>query len=363
MTPACDPCLTRSWLLGALSGHLERGRGRILNLLGLANDELIAAVAGRRGAEIRRRLEGVDPQLARAQAKRLGLELVCRCQASYPSRLRALAEPPRVLHVAGMDRLLECIESETVAVVGSRQASPYGVGVARSLARGLTAAGIPVISGMATGVDSAAHEGALELAGRDGAGRTLTVLPGGADLPYPRSNRRLYRRLQRHGAVISELPPGVPVRSWMFRARNRIIAALASMTIVIEAGEHSGSLVTAHFAHELTRELGAVPGRVTSGLSSGPHALLRAGAHLIRGAQDVVDVLFEAGSRAAPLDERPQLDAEQQALLGAIAEGHDTAAALTRRGILPERGLAALATLELLGYLERGPGGRFLVLP
>ena len=363
MSSACEACLARSWLLGTLAGHLDPVRNRIITLLGLDDEALIAAVAGRRRANFRRRLRNFDAERALGQAEQAGLELICRCAPGYPVGLRALAAPPAVLYVGGgLERLLMASRTESVALVGSRQASSYGVGVARALARGLATAGLTVISGMASGVDAAAHQGALEALDRRGAERTIAVLPGGGDVPYPRSGRRLYRRLRQDGAIVSELPPGAPPRSWMFRARNRVIAALASMTVVVEAGERSGSLVTAGFARDLGRPLGAVPGRITSGLAAGPNELLRQGAQLVRGAQDVLDVLFAAGVRPAPVDDRPELDSDAQALLGAIADGHDTAAALARRGIVPERGLAILATLELAGYVERGPGGRFGVI-
>jgi DNA processing protein len=336
----------------------------VIPLLGLDDEELVAAVAGRRRDEFRRRRQAFDPELARGGAARRGLELVCRCSPAYPARLRGLAAPPAVLHIAGGSaRLMEAAEGEAVAIVGSRRASAYGIAVARSLARGLAASGVPVISGMAVGIDAAAHGGALVVAGRPAAGRTLAVLAGGADRPYPRANRGLFRRLREEGVVLAELAPGTPPRSWMFRARNRVIAALASMTVVVEAGERSGSLVTADFARELGRPRGAVPGQVTSSLAAGPNQLLREGAHLVRGAQDVLDVLFETGARAAVIDDRPELDREQRAVLAAIADGHDTPAALARRGILPDRGLATLASLELAGYIRRGAGGRFARLP
>jgi DNA processing protein len=192
---------------------------------------------------------------------------------------------------------------------------------------------------------------------------TVAVLPASADRPYPKANRRLYRELLTLGAAVSELPPTTRIRSWMFPARNRIIAGLTGMTVVVEAGTRSGSLVTARLARELGRPLGAVPGRVTSPQSTGSNALLKDGAALVRGAQDVLDLLFETGSRIAPVDYRPQLNPELSALLQAIGAGHDTAGALSRRGLLGERGLAALATLELSGYVRREAGGRYGVVP
>jgi DNA processing protein len=356
---ACDRCLERAWLLGRISGHLDRVRGEIEEVLMLASDELIAAVGGRRRAELRRRLRGFDASAARRREAAAGIELICHCDPAYPVRLAQLTSPPAVLHVAGgLNRFLELAAADPVAIVGARRTSSYGVEVARSLGRGLACAGVTVVSGMALGIDSAAHAGALS-----SGGPTIAVLPGAGDSPYPRARRALYRQLIASGAAVSELPAGVAVRRWMFPARNRIIAALATMTVVVEAGARSGALLTAAFARDLGRPLGAVPGRITAPQAVGPNGLLADGAHLVGGPQDVLDAVFGTGARVASTDDRPQLNAEQRALLGAIADGHDTAAALSSAGVAADAGLAALASLELAGYIRRGPGGRFAVVP
>lgn len=355
----CCACLSRPWLLGALSGHLDQQRAQIDELLALGDRELIAAVGGGLRHELEHTLEQLDADSVRCRALDAGLEPICRCDSAYPERVRALPSAPRVLYVAGgVERFTALANADPVAVVGARRASPYGTEVARSLGRGLASTGVTVLSGMALGIDSAAHDGALS-----GEAQTIAVLPGPADAPYPRSSRRLYRRLVSSGAAVSELPPGVPVRRWMFPARNRIIGALAAMTVVVEAGERSGALLTAAWARELGRAVGAVPGRVTSSQSSGPNRLLAEGATVVRDPQDVLDALFGVGARVARADPRPELDDESRVLLRAIADGHDTAAALSRAGLAPDRGLAALASLELAGYVRRGPGGRFAVVP
>lgn len=368
---ACDACLRRSWLLGALAGHLEPVRADIVELLELGDEDLVAAVGGRRRDELMRRHHGFAAADARTEADAAGIELICRCDPGYPPRLQDLPSAPAVLHVVGgLKRFLAADASEPVAIVGSRRASEYGTGVARSLGRALAAAGVPVISGMAAGIDSAAHDGAL-VGGPPAAGQlgwaggapTVAVLPGPADEPYPRQARGLYRRLVRQGSAISELPPRVRVRNWMFLARNRIIAGLSVMTVVVEAGPESGALLTGRHAAELGRAIGAVPGRVTALQAAGPNRLIRDGAHVVSSAQDVLDLLFEAGTRTASVDDRPGLSAELRALLAAIEAGHDTAAALLRHGVVAERGLAALASLELSGYVRRGAGGRFTVMP
>ena len=362
MTAACPACLRRTWLVGELAGHLDPVRSGIIDLLALEDEELLAAVGGRHRRRLAERRCSVDPAEVRCRAERAGLEMICRCDPHYPQRLRDLPAPPAVIHVAGgLDRFLDTVGNDPVAIVGSRRASAYGIGAARSLARGLAAAGVPVISGLAMGIDSAAHQGAL--AARTATAPTIAVLPGSASEPYPRAAGNLYRQLVTVGLAVSELPPNVSVRRWMFPARNRIIAALAAMTIVVEAPARSGALGTARLAQELERRLGAVPGRITTAQAAGPHGLIKDGAHLIDSPQAVLDLLFDAGARIAPVDERPELTNELQALLHAIEDGHDTPGALRRHGVLPEQSLAALASLELAGYVQRGPGGRFTLVP
>jgi DNA processing protein len=356
---ACERCLSRAWLLGRLASHLETARSRIEPVLRLADNQLLAAVGGPHRAQIEEELEHLDADQVRARAECAGLELVCRCDPAYPLRLRAVPSAPAMLHVAGgLERFLALADQDPVAIVGARRPSAYGLDAARWLGRSLARAGVAVLSGMALGIDSAAHAGALAA----GAG-TVAVLPGSADRPYPAGKRSLYRRIKDCGAVVSELPPGTAVWRWMFPARNRIIAALASTTVVVEAGERSGALVTARFARELGRPLGAVPGRVVTPQAAGPNALLATGAYVVRGPQDVLDQLFGAGVRSAVRDDRVELPPELRTLLAAIADGSDTTGALARAGFPTEQGLAALASLELAGYVRRGAGGRYSVVP
>ncbi len=356
---ACDDCLARAWLLSRLAAHLDPVRGRLAELLALPDEELIEAVGGQHRDAVRRELDRFDPADARARVDSAGLEAICCCHGRYPDRLRELEPPPAVLHVAGeLQRLLELVGEDPVAIVGARRASSYGTEVARSLGRGLGAAGVTVISGMALGVDAAAHAGALA-AGAP----TVAVVPAGAERAYPPAKRALHRQIQAKGAAISELPPGSDVWRWMFPARNRLIAALTAMTVVVEASERSGSLVTARVAGELGRPIGAVPGRVTSPLATGPNGLLASGAHVVRGPQDVLDQLFGEGVRAIRLDDRAPLEPRLDDLLTAIANGADTQSALGRAGLDVAEGLAALASLEIAGYVRREQGGRFTVLP
>jgi DNA processing protein len=193
----------------------------------------------------------------------------------------------------------------------------------------------------------------------------VAVLAGGADVPYPASKRRLYAQLVERGCVVSELPPGFTAYRWCFPARNRIIAALGDLTIVVEAAERSGSLITADLAARLGREVAAVPGAVTSPGAAGTNALLRDGATLVRSAADVLDALFGVGAAPAPPQRRVDtLEAPLRTLLDAVAHGRDTVAALA--GASPDQADAALVgltELELRGLVRREPGGRYAVVP
>ena len=286
-----------------------------------------------------------------------GLEALCRCDAAYPAALADLGGPPAVLYVAGgRARFCDLVQGGVVAVVGTRRPSAYGVEVAHRIARGVSASGLALASGMAAGIDASAHRGALA-----GGGRTLAVLPGCAGDPYPRANRRLHERILGSGVAISEVGAGAPVRRWSLLARNRIIAALAQLTVVVQGSERSGALVTAAMAGELSRPVGAVPGSVLAPQSQGPHSLLMAGAVLVRGPQDVLDALYGVGARPAAAPAVSALAPEQRALLEAIAAGADTVTALERRGREGVQLLSALAALELAGCLRRTPGGRYVV--
>ena len=361
-TGACAECLRRSWLVARLGPQLEiaRRRGRDLPLIfDLSDARLIAAIAGDTRPFVQDEYNRFDPDGAAARCCTAGVATICRCDPQYPRRLAVAPGSPAVLHVAGgRERLIALAASEAVSIVGARRGSAYGLEVARSLGRSLGAAGVTVISGMALGIDSAAHAGAL-----DAAGATVAVLPAGAERPCPASKRALYRQILRTGVAVSELPPGGESRRWTFPARNRIIAGLSAMTVVVEAAERSGSLITAGVAEDLGRKLGAVPGRVTSALSAGTNDLLARGATVVRDAGDVLDAVFGAGVRDVPgpgeLDPvRPEL----RDLLDEIGAGRDTLGALVDSGRTVEQTLTALAELEVGGHIRRGAGGRYVAV-
>ncbi len=348
---ACADCLRRARLLAHLAPYIEKiatgevGR-RSPELLRLSNEDLAAAAAPGAAGRILREVAAVSEGKLREELAAAECWACCRHDERYPVGLRDAADAPWALIGRGDPGLLEWLEPQgAVTVVGSRRASAYGRQVARELARELSAAGLLVVSGLAFGIDGCAHRGALE------AGTTVAVLGCGADVAYPNSHRGLWRQVCEAGLVLSELPPGTGAWRWTFPARNRIMAALAGMTVVVEAALRSGSLITADLAADLGRDLGAVPGPVNARGSAGTNDLLAGGACLVRDAQDVLDGMLGPGVRRA---ERagPTLEPELLAVLDTVERGDDTADAVaTALDLTGAEAATALATLESLGYL------------
>ena len=319
---ACDACLRRCALVAALAPHIEHARRshrHIAELLALADDALLAALAGGRRGELERRHEAFEPDAQRERIARRGLRAICRHAGDYPPRLSHTADAPPVLHVAGDPARLAALcehDAPAVAIVGARRASHDAIEVARGLARGLAAAGVVVVSGMALGVDSRRARGRARGRGpdADGAGgRRRRALPAQQARAVPGDRRRRRR-------AVSEMPPGFRPFRWCFPARNRTIAALATLTIVVEATERSGSLITAELAQDLGRAVGAVPGPVTSPRSAGSNALLRDGALVIRHAQDALDEALGVGVASAVAERRAaDLRGPLRALLQRVA--------------------------------------------
>lgn len=365
---ACDDCLRRAWLLGMLADHLDRGR-RHAGALALCDGDLIAGFGGAGAPELARRHRAFDPRRARERVGQAGLRSACRHGGGYPSRLRDLGDAPAALFIAGRAEGLAALDAEhdiapAVAVVGARRCAGEGDGVAHALGHGLAAAGVCVVSGMALGIDSAAHRGAVR-APRPGPLRgtvpTIAVLAGGADIVYPASGRGLYAEILRVGCVVSELPPGTRPRKWGFPARNRIIAALAGMTVVVQARERSGSLITADLAMQLGRPVGAVPGPVTRELSAGANALLHDGAHVVRDARDVIEAFLPgrlAEPAATPVAD--DLPPDLATVLRAVDDGRATPGEVAAEtGGSAASAVAALTRLELLGLVLRDAAGRY----
>ncbi len=349
---ACRSCARRAQLIAALAPRLDRrrrDRDSVSTLLGLPDGALARALA----------LPSVPP-LPAVDATAAAL---CRHHPAYPSGLLELAAPPAVLHLGGApERVLRALAAPSVAIVGPRAPSDYGREIARALAGSLAGCGVCVISGMAMGVDAVVHDAALA---RDGP--TLAVLPGGVDLAYPAAKRALHARLAARAALVSELPAGTTPWRWTFVARNRIVAALAAVTVVVEARARSGTLITAGYAADLGREVAAVPGPVTASRSDGTNALIRDGAHLVRDARDVLDLLYGVGGlrrgAGAPREsDGSSLPPALASLLAQVRAGDDTAELLVRPERTLEQALAGLTELELLGAIRRGLSGGYLAV-
>lgn len=272
---------------------------------------------------------------------------------AWPALLLQMADPPLLLYVEGK---LACLAEPAVAVVGSRHPSAQGRDNAQAFAADLARAGWLVVSGLAQGIDAAAHEGALAAGGR-----TLAVVGTGLDITYPPRHRALAQRITTQGAVLSEYAPGTPPLREHFPQRNRLIAGLTRGTLVVEAALRSGSLITARLANESGRDVWAVPGSIHSPQSRGCHALIKQGAKLVEGAQDVLDELQDPGLRQASLAlERDEGEPLADPLLAALGEDPVTLDALLARTGESAASLSArLLELELAGSVARLPGGLY----
>jgi DNA processing protein len=273
----------------------------------------------------------------------------------YPAALAAIIDPPAVLWTRGEPSALD---ATLVAIVGSRAASPYAREVSATLAADLASRGVVVVSGLARGVDSAAHRAAI-----DAGGVTVAVLGSGADIIYPPEHDTLALDIARRGLIVSELVPGTPPLPHFFPMRNRIISGLSRAVVVIEAHEKSGSLITARCALEQGREVLAVPGNVLSGRNRGAHALLRDGAKIVESADDILE---ELGARVAGSGFRVQgSSGSGDPILDCFVPGEasDLDEIAARTGLLPARLLPRLMELEIAGAIARVGGGCFVRTP
>jgi DNA processing protein len=286
---------------------------------------------------------------ARQRAADRGMTPVAYNDTAYPPALSAIVDPPFVLWTRGA---MAALDRPMVAMVGSRAASPYGLAVAERLAADLATCGITVVSGLARGVDSAAHRGALK-----GGGPTIAVLGSGADVIYPPEHAPLAREIATTGLVMSELVPGTPPLKPFFPLRNRIISGLSRAVVVIEAGERSGSLITARLALEQGRDVLAVPGNVLNGRNRGAHGLLRDGAKIVESADDILEELA-LPALIAKAGRGPANDPILACLIP--GEPADLDAIADRTGIGSARLLPRLFELELMGLVARAGGGRFV---
>jgi len=352
----------------SLPGAGTRKVGELLTLFGSPAGAWEAvrrgAAVGRAGAgkgtgwrELSRRL---DPDELLGSIESDGMTVVVRGGPAYPELLGEIHDPPWVLFLRGRHRPPA---GATVAVVGSRKATPYGLEVAGWLAGGLARAGVHVVSGAAYGVDTAAHRGALAEGGF-----TTAVLGCGVDVVYPRSNGALYRDIERKGCLLGEYPPGTQPAKHHFPARNRIIAGMSAAVVVVEASEKSGALLTADFALSEGRDVMAVPGGVLSTNSRGTNALIRNGAVPVTCPEDVckeigVSVEESIGSAEQPALQFREAGQKERAMLDAISGGLSDAEGLSgETGLSAAETLSVLSRMEVEGLVARGPGGRYHML-
>ncbi len=309
---------------------------------------------GALGAALGREPETFAERLASARAWLQGgpnRRVLTLGDASYPQALMHTADPPLLLYAMGE---VAALSAPAIAIVGSRKATPQGLANARQFARALGDAGHVIVSGLALGIDAAAHEGALL-----GQGSTVAVVGTGLDQIYPRRHQGLAARIEARGALVSEFAPGTPALAENFPQRNRIIAGLSLGTLVVEAALRSGSLITARLASEAGREVYALPGSIHAEQSRGCHALLRQGALLVESAQDILDDLRPSSTPRSPTPAAAEA-ASPDALLEALGNDPATLDQLIDRTGWPAGELnARLLEHELDGRVARLPGGLF----
>lgn len=338
---------------GSPSAALRAGRHHLQQVAGLRPEVILAITTAPPYQE-------ADRELARCAA--LGISLLCLGDPSYPALLANIYNPPPVLFVKGDP---EVLTKSCLAVVGSRAATAYGLKIARDLSGQLAARGVVVVSGLALGIDTAAHAGALAAGGE-----TVAVLGCGLDVPYPQSNARLATQIAGAGAVISEYPLGTQPDAFRFPARNRIISGLSRGVLVVEAAQRSGSLITARLALDEGREVFAIPGRVDSVKSTGTHRLLQEGAKLVGSVDDILEELnwpatgsavgtSPPSSAAAPMTLSPE-ESLIFKLLDVYPKHIDTIISQAGSGVAKVSEILLL--LELQGLIEAVPGQQYRAL-
>lgn len=312
----------------------------------------LSAVVDRKIAEaVASRPHGEIIERTRQWLSEPGNHILTLADADYPRNLLEIPDPPPLLYVKGRQELLQ---QAALAIVGSRNATAQGRKDAESFAETLSTGGLCIISGLALGIDAAAHRGGLA-----GKGSSIAVVGTGLDIVYPASNRDLAHRLAEDGAIVSEFPLATPSMAQNFPRRNRIISGLARGVLVVEAAVRSGSLITARLAAEQGREVFAIPGSIHSALSKGCHRLIKQGAKLVESAQDVLEEL----GWAAPAQPEPAPSAEPGPMPELLAQlGHEPCGIDTlveRTGLTAERVSSILLELELAGRVATLPGGLY----
>lgn len=351
--------LSGSGLTAARLVRLLQACGSPEAVLG-ARDEVLLDVPGITALELRKLRQAertVDCPALTAKLADLSGRLLAYTDEAYPPLLRETPDPPAFLFVQGEPHRRD---EMAVAIVGTRKCTPYGTMVARRLAGDLARRGFSIVSGMALGIDAAAHEGALEAGGR-----TLAVMASGLDVTYPSDHRELRQRIAASGQVLTEQPCGMPPLAALFPVRNRIVAGLALGTIVVEAPAESGAMITARLAGEAGREVFGVPGSVDSPVSRGPHQLLKDGAHLAEIAEDVVEglgILLEAVPTRRPAPEVVVSGDEQTVLEALTYQPRHMDEVVAASGLATAPVSAALMMLEIKGLIKRFPGNAYVRL-
>ncbi len=363
------------WVALALTPGLgARTAGKLLREFGspdaIFNASLTALEAQRLPAAVaqalhsRRPLSDAAKELAQVQAA--GCRLLTWDEPQYPARLREIYDPPPLLYVRGN---IELLNRHTISVVGARRPTPYGNQMAERLSKDLADRGLVISSGLARGIDACAHKGALN----SPAGATIGVLGCGIDVVYPKENKKIFEQIEQRGAIISEFPMGTFPAPQNFPIRNRIIAGMALGVVVVEGAQYSGSLITARLAMEFGREVFGVPGHVTQPSSFGPNQLIKQGAKLVTGWEDIVEELptpvraelmpVESASheeRAALIE--GSLGPIERPLYGLLSvdEARQVDELVENSGLSSSEVLAALFDMELKGVIRQLPGKQFL---
>ena len=360
-----------SWLrLTLIPGVGGETRRRLLQAFGLPEaifNASASALRGVVGAPLTELLLQADAGVSAAIEAALGWagepgnHLVTLADSDYPQALLSSEDPPVLLYLKGR---IELLNRPGFAIVGSRNATPQGEANAEAFAAALADAGLTIVSGLALGIDAAAHRGALSVR-KESAGSTIAVIGTGANRIYPARNRELARAIARHGVIVSEFPLETPALAANFPRRNRLIAGLAQGCLVVEAAARSGSLITARLAAEAGRDVFALPGSIHAPLAKGCHQLIKQGAKLVESAQDILE---ELNWQSATMPACSETAAAKDAIIDAAAAqllavlGHDTCDIDTlaaRAGLTPEALLAMLLHLELAGHVSSLPGGRY----
>ena len=373
---ADDASLTawlRLTLIPGVGGETQRTLLKTFGLPEAIFASSLGALRGAVGGPLAERLLHQEPASAAAidaalnWARQPGNRLLTLADSAYPQALLRCADPPVLLYVKGR---VELLNRPALAIVGSRNATPQGQADADAFAAALCAAGLTIVSGLALGVDTAAHRGALGALGRDfadmQAGSTIAVIGTGADRIYPARNRDLARLIAEHGTIVSEFPLDTPALAGNFPRRNRIIAGLAQGCLVVEAAARSGSLITARLAADVGSEVFAIPGSIHSPLAKGCHHLIRQGAKLVETAQDVLEELrwpVAADAKKPDVDDTASQEATDPLTARLLlALGHDPCdvdSLVGRTGLTPETLLAMLLQLELNGQVASLSASRY----